>query len=80
MRLTVSALGQSDVDIHLLDASGTVGGCIARAYQSLAGALLAGRYTVVVDSWGDDGEELTGAYIFTAVECRPGDPAWAEAF
>ena len=80
VRLTVSDRADADVDIHLLDASGTVEGCIARAHQSLAGTLAPGTYTVVVDSWVDDGDELAGVYIFTIVECLAGDPACADAF
>ncbi len=74
IRFTVSDRGESDIDVHLLDASGTAEGCIARGHRSIAGELQPGTYRLVLDTWTSD-EEWSGEYLMTAVPCQDADAA-----
>ncbi|TVQ86448.1 MAG: SGNH/GDSL hydrolase family protein [Deltaproteobacteria bacterium] len=78
LRLAVADLGDADIDVHLLDETGTTAGCIARGHRTVEGTLPPGTYTVVLDTFVNHaGIELAGEYLFAAVECLPHDPACA---
>jgi hypothetical protein len=50
-----------DVDIHLL-VGDDANACRERAHISLENEIGPGRYFIVVDSWVDDGEAMSGGY------------------
>jgi hypothetical protein len=76
IRAIVADRGETDIDIHLLDATATEGGCIARDHNSLEGTLEPGTYHLVLDSWVDaDGGVRAGEYQLMVVECHPDDSA-----
>ena len=70
----VHALWGADVDVHVLDASASGEGCIARGHRIVQGPLEAGTYHFALDTFVGGGEELSGEYLFTLVECVEGDP------
>ena len=73
IRAVVLDEGDVDVDIHLLDATGTEEGCIARGHHALEADLDAGSYLLALDTWFDGEEERDGAYLLTVLECSTGD-------
>jgi|GEM_PF-360405 len=76
LRIMVHDQGDVDVDLHLLDETGTPEGCITRAHQLIETTLPAGTYTLVVDSWVDSGGDVhDGSYLLAIVECHPDDPS-----
>ena len=74
VRAMVHALSGADVDVHLLDASASEEGCIARGHRIVQGLLPAGTWYFALDTFVAAGEELSGEYLFTLVECEDGDP------
>jgi len=74
VRAMVHALWGADVDVHVLDASASGEGCIARGHRIVQGPLEAGTYHFALDTFVGGGEELSGEYLFTLVECVEGDP------
>ena len=79
LRIAVVDHGDTDVDIHLLSASGTATGCLRRAHTLIAGTLAAGEYVLVADSWvSADGTVNAGEYLLTVTDCVAGDPRCAE--
>lgn len=53
-----------DVDIHLLDETGTAAGCLARDHRELTADLPAGTYHFAIDTFVDaEGVELAGEYL-----------------
>jgi hypothetical protein len=76
IRAIVADRGETDIDIHLLDATATEAGCIARDHHSIEGTLDPGTYHLVLDTWVDgDGDAKAGEYLLTVVECHPDDDA-----
>jgi hypothetical protein len=56
-----------DIDVHLLDQSATEAGCIQRAHRMVEADLVPGTYYFVLDSFVDDGVELSGEYLFNVL-------------
>jgi len=74
LRLVVLDQGSTDIDVHLLDETGSEAGCLARDDRAIAGTLAAGDYRVVLDSWVDSGGDVrAGEYLFVIQPCEPGD-------
>jgi hypothetical protein len=72
--LRVMALDREavDVDVHLVDASGT---CVERHDWLVQNLLPAGDHTIVIDTFTSAGMiEHAGAYTLVIVACEPGDP------
>ncbi len=71
-RTTVRAMvfdrGDVDIDIHLLDESGTGEGCLERDHNAVVADLDAGIYYLVVDTFVSSGEELAGEYLLVVME------------
>lgn len=67
--------GNVDIDIHLLDATATTAGCLARNDALLEADLAPGVYHVVLDTYVDNGTALGGEYVFALLTCAPGDSA-----
>lgn len=59
-----------DIDVHVLDASGS---CLDRAHRVFDTTLAPGSYTFVLDTWTNDGDEQSGTYQFVLAECDPRD-------
>jgi hypothetical protein len=68
-------LGDVDIDVHLLDASATTVGCLARDNALVEADLSAGTYHIVLDTFVENGTEHSGEYVFVLMTCQPGDPA-----
>jgi hypothetical protein len=63
-----------DVDIHLLDDSGSEAGCLARDDFMIERTLPAGVYYFALDTYVDgQGVELSGDYTFVLLACEAGD-------
>ncbi len=63
-----------DVDLHLLDDSGTEDGCIMRADQLLETTLDPGVYYFALDTFvNGQGVEQGGEYTFVVLACEDGD-------
>ncbi len=79
LRALVQDAGDTDIDVHLLDETGTEAGCLARAHRTLEGTLGPGTYTFVLDTWVDgDGDERSGEYLFVLQACESGDADCSE--
>lgn len=59
-----------DIDLHLLDDSGTVDGCLARAHRLIDADLEPGTYYFVLDTFVSQGVPQAGEYLF-AVFANP---------
>jgi hypothetical protein len=64
-----------DIDIHLLDSTGTEAGCLARDHQILEGTLPPGSYHFVLDTFVSSGVMKSGEYIFVILHCDDDDNA-----
>ena len=73
IRALVMDQGATDVDLHLLDASGTTDGCIERAHQMIERTLDPGTYYFVLDSFVSRGEARAGPYLFAVLVCDGDD-------
>jgi hypothetical protein len=63
-----------DVDVHLLDESGSEAGCLARDDMLIQGTLAAGEYYFSLDTYvNGEGVELGGEYTFLVLACEDGD-------
>jgi len=75
LRATVHDLGTTDIDLHLLDGTGTPEGCIARHNGSIEATLDAGTYYLVLDTFvSGAGLERSGEYLLSLIECPAEDP------
>lgn len=75
IRAMVFDRGDVDIDLHLLDASASESGCIARAHRILEARLAPGVYHFALDSFVSSGNLVrSGEYLFVVHTCRPGDP------
>jgi hypothetical protein len=63
--ITILSSRSADIDVHLLDASATEGGCIARGDRSVSADLRAGTYYVAADTFVG-ASELAGEYLLIA--------------
>jgi hypothetical protein len=70
LRATVHDLGAVDVDLHVLDWTGSPDGCLARAHRLIDLALPPGSYYVVLDTFVSGGVPKSGEYLLT-LEARP---------
>lgn len=70
LRATVHDRGETDIDLHLLDASASAAGCIERAHRIVEADLAPGTYHLVLDTFVSNGVEKSGEYLFTLLE-RP---------
>jgi hypothetical protein len=61
LSVTVDSDPSVDVDIHLLEGD-DANACLARAHISLDEGIGPGRYLLVIDTWVDRGEELSGDF------------------
>ena len=75
IRAMVFDRGDVDVDIHLLDDSGSEAGCLDRAHQILEATLEPGVYHFSLDTFVVSSGPLWGEYLFTVVRCRADDAA-----
>ncbi|MEZ4383290.1 MAG: SGNH/GDSL hydrolase family protein [Nannocystaceae bacterium] len=64
VRAIVIDRGDVDIDLHLVDASATGAGCIARADKSLTAELGPGTYYFILDTFVSGGNEAAGDYLF----------------
>lgn len=70
LRATVHDLDAVDVDLHIIDDSGTPDGCLARAHRIIDILLPPGVYYVVLDTFVSGGTPLSGEFIMT-LEAMP---------
>lgn len=63
LRVVVFDGDDVDLDLHLLDATGTASGCLARDDKLITRALQPGTYHLVVDTYVKSGVELAGEYL-----------------
>ena len=59
--------GMVDIDLHVLDASGTEAGCLARNDTHVSIELPAGRFTIVLDTFVASGTERAGESLFVVL-------------
>lgn len=74
IRAMVMDQGATDIDLHLLDESGSAEGCIERAHQIIERTLERGTYYLVLDSFVSRGEVRAGPYLFAILACDEDDP------
>jgi hypothetical protein len=63
LRAIVFDQGEVDIDLHLLDASGSAAGCLARDDKLITKTLQPGTYHLVLDSYVKSGVEKAGEYL-----------------
>ena len=68
VRAMVFDRGSVDIDIHLLDETGTGEGCLERDHNGVVADLEAGTYFIVVDTFVSSGEEHAGEYLLVVME------------
>jgi len=74
IRATVHDLGDTDIDLHLLDETATAAGCLQRNHRIINATLDPGVYHFALDTFvGADGPQ-GGEYIFTVIDCDAGPP------
>lgn len=73
VRIAVLDHDGADVDVHLLDASGTPGACLRRAHTLIEGTLAAGEYRLVLDTFVSNGDVLAGEYVLAISPCAADD-------
>jgi lysophospholipase L1-like esterase len=59
--------GTVDVDVHVLDATGTPAGCLARNDTHVSVDLGAGTWTIVLDTYVSGGVERAGEYLLVVL-------------
>jgi len=75
LRATVHDFGTTDIDLHLLDGTGTPEGCVARHNGSIEATLAAGTWYFVLDTFvSSAGVERSGEYLLSVIE-RPAEDA-----
>lgn len=75
IRATVHDLGTTDVDLHLLGATPTVGACLQRDHQIVEATLDPGTYHFALDSFvSNSGQVRSGEYLFTVIDCDADPP------
>ena len=75
LRALVLDQGEVDVDIHLLNDTATVEGCMARHDRLWEGTLGPGTYYFSLDTYVSAGVAKPGEYLFVLVTCHPDDVA-----
>ena len=61
----------------MLQAGGDGDACVARADRRIEGALPAGTWDIVVDTYSAGGETFSGEYLLVVLPCEQGDEACA---
>lgn len=75
IRAMVFDRGDVDIDLHLLDASATESGCIARSDRIIEATLAPGTYHFALDTYvSSNGTVRAGEVLFVMLECAAGDP------
>lgn len=59
--------GTVDVDVHVLDATATTAGCVARSDTHVSLDLAAGTWTIVLDTYVSAGMERAGEYLLVVL-------------
>ncbi|MCR9162384.1 MAG: SGNH/GDSL hydrolase family protein [Nannocystaceae bacterium] len=77
LRILVLDRDGVDVDVHVLQAGGDGDACVARADRRIEGALPAGTWDIVVDTYSAGGETFSGEYLLVVLPCEQGDEACA---
>ena len=67
VRAQVFVRGATDVDLHLVDRTGSAAGCVRRDDKTLTVDLAPGRWYLVVDSYVAAGTSRAGEYLFTVL-------------
>ncbi|MCA9670926.1 MAG: SGNH/GDSL hydrolase family protein [Myxococcales bacterium] len=60
--------GSVDIDLHLLDATASEAGCIARDHQEITRTLQAGTYHLALDTFVMGGSAKAGEYLLVVLE------------
>jgi hypothetical protein len=68
VRAMVLDRGDVDIDVHLLDSTGTAAGCLDRDHRAVVADLAPGRYFLVLDTFVDAGVELAGECLLVVME------------
>lgn len=63
LRAIVVSLGAADIDVHVVDSTGSAAGCIARADRVVTAALAPGTYHLALDTYVSAGTALSGEYL-----------------
>ncbi len=79
--LRIVALDQDavDVDLHVLPADGDGDSCIARGNRQIEGALPAGSWDIVIDSFASGPDIFSGEFLLVVLPCEADDEACARA-
>ena len=75
LRALVIDQGEVDIDLHLLDETASVQGCLARHDRLWEGTLGPGAYHFSLDTYVSSGVSRSGEYLFVLVACDPDDGA-----
>lgn len=67
LRAEVFVRGTTDVDVHLLDHTGSAAGCVQRNDKVVTADLSPGTWFIVVDSFVASGVSRAGEFLFTAL-------------
>jgi hypothetical protein len=68
VRAMVITRGATDVDVHLLDATATAAGCVARDDRVIATTLAPGTWTFSLDTFVSAGAPRSGEYLLVIVQ------------
>lgn len=63
LRAVVVSLGTADIDVHVVDATGSAAGCLARADRVVTAPLAPGTYHLALDTFVTGGVPLSGEYL-----------------
>ena len=74
VRATVHDLGDTDIDLHLLDDTATEAGCLQRNHRIINVTLDPGVYHFALDTFIGAAGPKGGEYIFTVIDCDAGPP------
>jgi hypothetical protein len=75
LRALVFDRGEVDIDLHLLDFTGSEEGCLERDHKIIETFLAPGRYHFSLDTFvSGGGISLSGEYLFVLLACEQGDP------
>ena len=77
LRIIVLSEDGADLDVHLLDDTASVAGCLSRSNRTIAGTLAAGTYHLAVDTYASSGVPEPGAYLLIVQPCEAADATCA---
>jgi hypothetical protein len=75
IRAMVHDLGDTDIDLHLLDETASEEGCIMRNHRIISATLDPGTYYFALDTFVSNDGPRGGEYIFTLIDCDASSPA-----